>query len=107
MAAPWGVPFSKSSSFDWVQRRVPCAGACGEQEMKAARTAASAEKPNAERKWQMVREEADILPLSLLKSRDSGILTAIVFGYYRIPRWSRKQTCADGEAHGVHHGAMV
>ena len=47
--------------------------------MKAARTAASAEKPNAERKWQMVREKADILPLSLLKSRDSGILTAIVF----------------------------
>jgi hypothetical protein len=53
--------------------------------MKAARTAASAEKPNAERRWQMVREEADILPLSLLKSRDSGVLTAIVFGTLSDP----------------------
>src|SRR5579864_3739312 len=59
-ATPCGVPFSKSSSRDWVQRWVPCACA-------VRKAAARAGKVNAKRRRRSERTVSSILPLSLLK----------------------------------------
>src|SRR5438094_1913697 len=72
-ATPWGVPFSNSSSRDWVQRWVPCAraGRAG----RAAKAATSAGKVNAKRRRRFVRAASNILPLSLLKSARYGVFS--------------------------------
>jgi len=73
IGTPCGVPFSNSSSRDWVQRCVPWADAGNEAMI--VRSAASAERRKAERERQIVREERNILGLSLLKLGEKGHIT--------------------------------